>query len=141
MSNLYIQVNGRLVKKINLITLREEQLDQGETNEGNEEWSTTNYDMDSQESSVFDYANITTLIRETVQQSIDKSPVIRVKIMSRLAGSSLAMKNSTRERQLLRKMFSHVDEQVRNFPKRGLMTLTPAKIDSNKRNLVNPYIL
>ena len=117
-SNLYIQVNGRLVKKINLITLREEQLDQGEANEGNEEWSTTNYDMDSQESSVFDYANITTLIRETVQQSIDKSPVIRVKIMSRLAGSSLAMKNSTRERQLLRKMFSHVDEQVRKFPKR-----------------------
>lgn len=111
-SNLYIQVNGRLVKKIDLITLRDEQEEEeSETNP-----LLTSLQVNSlNDDLTFDYANISEIIMDEIEragrQQLNTHAFIRVKLMSKLSGS-LATANSTRERQELRKMFAHVDEQL-----------------------------
>lgn len=109
-SNLFIEVNERLVKKINLISLRDEQEEEEELVE-----ETLNYDSmgGNEEDSVFEYANISGLIADELEKTspLGKPALIRVKLLCKLSGS-LSMVNSTRERQQLRRMFSQIDEQL-----------------------------
>ena len=69
MSNLYIEVNDKLVKKINLITLGQNDEDDDDT-KNNDETPNSYIDLaSSNDESLFDYANI----REIIQDKIDKT--------------------------------------------------------------------
>lgn len=146
-SNLYIEVNGRLVKKIDLITLREETLNDAESESAGDDYgsdagttttastnvnaNSSHYDFNAYNDALFDYADIRDVILDELNKhhklygSQENAPATRIRVKLMLKNDYLRKTRLSEPK--MRQLFAKIDESIALHVKFGEMIASKSK--------------